>query len=74
MSFEKDDTVVLHDKHSEFDGETGTITQVMESMFGEATYTVSFDSGQEVGIAEDQLEAAEGDEDGSDEDAEADDA
>lgn len=59
MSFEKDDKVVLNDKHSEFDGETGTITQVMESMFGEATYTVSFEDGQEVGIAADQLEAAE---------------
>lgn len=59
MSFEKDDKVVLNDKHSEFDGETGTITQVMESMFGEATYTVSFDDGQEVGVAADQLEAAE---------------
>lgn len=62
MSFEKDDKVVLTDKHSEFDGETGTITQVMESMFGEATYTVSFDEGQEVGISADQLEAAEDDE------------
>lgn len=63
MSFEKDDKVVLNDKHSEFDGETGTVTQVMESMFGEATYTVSFDDGQEVGIAADQLEAADADED-----------
>ncbi|MFC7129712.1 DUF1918 domain-containing protein [Haloferax chudinovii] len=59
MSFEKDDAVVLHDKHSEFDGETGTVTQVIESMFGEPTYTISFDEGQEVGIAQDQLEAAD---------------
>ncbi|AFK18969.1 DUF1918 domain-containing protein [Haloferax mediterranei ATCC 33500] len=59
MSFEKDDKVVLNDKHSEFDGETGTVTQVIESMFGEPTYTISFDEGQEVGIAEDQLEAAD---------------
>jgi hypothetical protein len=58
MSFEKDDTVVLHDKHSEFDGEVGTVTQVMETMFGDATYTVSFDDGQETGVPEDQLEAA----------------
>lgn len=28
-------------------------------MFGEPTYTISFDEGQEVGIAEDQLEAAD---------------
>ncbi|RDI70724.1 DUF1918 domain-containing protein [Halopelagius longus] len=62
MSFEKEDTVVLHDKHSEFDGEVGTITQVVETMFGDPTYTVSFDDGQEVGISEDQLEAAEEDE------------
>ncbi|WP_101297809.1 DUF1918 domain-containing protein [Halegenticoccus soli] len=59
MSFEKDDKVVLHDKHSEFDGEVGTITQVMETMFGEATYTVSFDDGQETGIPADQLQAAD---------------
>ncbi|MFC6825879.1 DUF1918 domain-containing protein [Halopelagius fulvigenes] len=62
MSFEKEDTVVLHDKHSEFDGEVGTITQVVETMFGDPTYTVSFDDGQEVGISEDQLEAADEDE------------
>ncbi|MFD1645959.1 MULTISPECIES: DUF1918 domain-containing protein [Haloarchaeobius] len=67
MSFEEDDTVVLHDKHSEFDGETGTITQVMDTMFGDATYTVSFEDGQEQGIPEDQLEAAEADDDEDDE-------
>ncbi|WP_440989525.1 DUF1918 domain-containing protein [Haloarchaeobius baliensis] len=66
MSFEEDDTVVLHDKHSEFDGETGTITQVMDTMFGDATYTVSFEDGQEQGIPEDQLEAAEADDDDED--------
>ena len=67
MSFEKDDSVVLHDKHSEFDGEAGTVTQVMETMFGEATYTVSFDEGQETGVPADQLEAADED-DAADED------
>jgi len=60
MEFEEDDTVVLHDKHSEFDGQAGTITQVVETMFGDATYTISFDDGQEVGIAADQLEPAAG--------------
>jgi len=69
MSFEEDDTVVLHDEHSEYDGETGTITQVMETMFGDATYTVSFEDGQETGIAEDMLEDADGD-DMADDDAE----
>jgi len=59
MSFEKDDRVVLDDKHSEFDGETGTVTQVMETMFGDATYTVSFEDGQETGVPADQLEAAD---------------
>ncbi|MGM0604914.1 MAG: DUF1918 domain-containing protein [Halobacteriota archaeon] len=69
MSFEKDDSVVLADKHSEFDGETGTITQVVENMFGEATYTVSFEDGQEAGVPADALEIAP-DEDAEGEDAE----
>ncbi|EMA27329.1 hypothetical protein [Halobiforma nitratireducens] len=68
MSFEEDDQVVLHDEHSEFDGETGTITQTMESMFGDVTYTVSFEDGQEAGVPEDSLEAADEDE-SEDEDA-----
>ncbi|RKD95023.1 DUF1918 domain-containing protein [Halopiger aswanensis] len=67
MSFEEDDRVVLHDEHSEFDGETGTVTQTMESMFGDVTYTVSFEDGQETGIPEDALEAAEEDADDEDE-------
>ncbi len=62
MSFEEDDAVVLHDKHSEFDDEEGTVTQVMETMFGDATYTVSFEDGQETGVPEEQLEAVDGDE------------
>ena len=63
MSFEEDDQVELHDAHSEFDGERGTVTQVMETMFGDATYTVSFDVGQESGVSEDALEPAESDAD-----------
>ncbi|SEQ05120.1 DUF1918 domain-containing protein [Natrinema salaciae] len=63
MSFEEDDRVVLHDEHSEFDGETGTVTQTMESMFGDVTYTVSFDDGQETGVPEDDLEATDDDAD-----------
>jgi len=59
MSFEKDDTVMLHDKHSDYDGETGTITQVVDNMFGDATYTISFEDGQETGVPEDDLEAAD---------------
>jgi hypothetical protein len=59
MAFEEDDHVVLHDEHSEFDGEEGTITQVVENMFGDATYTVSFEEGQEQGVPEDNLESAE---------------
>jgi hypothetical protein len=69
MSFEEDDVVILHDKHSEYDGQQGTITQVMETMFGDATYTIQFEDGQEQGIPEDQLEAA-ADEDEADEDDE----
>ncbi len=59
MAFEEDDEVVLNDPHSEHDGEVGRVTQVMETMFGDETYTVSFESGQETGIPEDALEAAD---------------
>jgi hypothetical protein len=59
MSFEEDERVVLHDDHSEYDGETGTVTQVMETMFGDETYTVNFEEGQESGVSADALEAAE---------------
>ncbi|MFD1515386.1 DUF1918 domain-containing protein [Halomarina rubra] len=71
MAFDEDDTVVLNDKHSDYDGETGVVTQKVENMFGEATYTVSFDDGQEQGVPADALEAASDDED-ADEDADAD--
>ena len=79
MSFEEGDRVVLNDKHSEFDGDVGTVTQKMETMFGSATYTVGFDDGQEAGVPADALEAAgdedeaAGDEDEADADAEAED-
>jgi hypothetical protein len=63
MSFEEDDHVILHDEHSDYDGEEGQVTQVMETMFGDSTYTVSFEEGQETGIPEDSLEAAEGESD-----------
>lgn len=59
MSFEEGDEVVLHDDHSEHDGETGTITQVMETMFGDANYTVQFEEGQEAGVPEEALELVE---------------
>jgi len=59
MSFEKGDEVVLHDEHSEYDGEVGEITQVSETMFGDETYTISFEDGQEAGIPDDSLEAAD---------------
>ncbi|WP_132058527.1 DUF1918 domain-containing protein [Halorussus amylolyticus] len=62
MSFEEDDAVVLHDEHSEYDGQEGQVTQVMENMFGDSTYTVSFEDGQESGVPEDALEAAEDEE------------
>ncbi|PCR90336.1 DUF1918 domain-containing protein [Natrinema ejinorense] len=68
MSFEEDDKVVLHDEHSEFDGQIGTVSQTMESMFGDVTYTISFEDGQEAGVPEDALEAA----DDADVDADAD--
>jgi len=59
MSFEEDDRVRLHDEHSDYDGEVGTVTQVMETMFGDATYTVNFEDGQEAGVPADALEAVE---------------
>jgi hypothetical protein len=68
MSFEKGDVVVLNDEHSEFDGDEGEITQVMETMFGDPNYTIVFEEGQEAGIPEDQLELVE--EAGDDEDDE----
>jgi hypothetical protein len=68
--FEEDDRVVLTDEHSDFDGQTGTVTQVMETMFGDATYTVSFEDGQEQGIPADQLELAEDDADEAEDDEE----
>ena len=67
MSFEEGDKVVLHDVHSEFDGEVGTVSQVMETMFGDENYTVQFDDGQEAGVPEDALEAADEDEGDGDE-------
>ncbi|WP_058365855.1 hypothetical protein [Haloparvum sedimenti] len=62
MSFEEGDKVVFSDEHSDFDGEEGKITQKMETMFDDSTYTVSFDEGQEVGVSADQLEAVEDEE------------
>lgn len=62
MSFEEGDHVRLNDKHSEHDGQVGEITQVMETMFDDQTYTINFDDGQEAGVPPDQLEAVDEDE------------
>lgn len=59
MALEEGDMVVLHDPHSKFDGEEGTITRVVETMFGDLNYTIEFDEGEEAGIAEDYLELVE---------------
>jgi len=66
MAFEEDDHVILHDEHSDYDGEEGTVSQVVETMFGDENYTVTFEDGQEAGVPEDNLEAAP-DEDDTDE-------
>ena len=72
MSYEDGDRVVLHDEHSEYDGSVGTVSQVMETMFGDATYSVQFEDGQETGLSADQLEPAPEEEAPADEeDAEA---
>lgn len=70
MSYEEGDEVVFHDEHSEFDGDVGTVTQKMETMFGDATYTVNFEEGQEVGVAADQLDATAEPDDTDDEQTE----
>ncbi|MFC7072092.1 DUF1918 domain-containing protein [Halovenus rubra] len=67
MSFEKGDAVVLNDKHSDYDGEAGEITQVSETMFGDENYSISFEDGKEHGVPADSLEAA--DEEKTDDDA-----
>lgn len=59
MAFDEGDMVVLHDTHSKYDGEEGTITRVVETMFGDMNYTVEFDEGEEAGIAEDSLDLIE---------------
>ncbi|PSP68196.1 DUF1918 domain-containing protein [Halobacteriales archaeon QS_1_69_70] len=59
MGFEKGDAVVLRDEHSDHDGEVGEISQVSETMFGDNTYIVQFDEGQEAGIPAEALDAAE---------------
>ena len=59
MAFEEDDEVILHDEHSDYDGETGTITQVVDTMCGDANCAVSVDDGQEQGVPEDNLEVSE---------------
>ncbi|MFW5965753.1 MAG: DUF1918 domain-containing protein [Halodesulfurarchaeum sp.] len=59
MSFEEDDEVRLRDQHSEYDGEVGTVTQVVETMFGDENYTVTFEDGEETGVPQDHLEAVE---------------
>ena len=58
MSYEEGDRVVLHDEHSDFDGDVGTVTQVVETMFGDENYTIQFEDGQEMGVPEGALEAA----------------
>ena len=69
MAYEKGDSVVFHDKHSEHDGEVGEVTHVSETMFGDQTYIVQFEMGQEAGLPADALEAVEeesGADDGAD--------
>jgi len=67
MAFEEDDRVILHDEHSDYDGEEGTVSQVVETMFGDENYTVTFEDGQEAGVPEDNLEAAPEEDDADEE-------
>jgi translation initiation factor IF-1 len=59
MSFEEGDSVILHDEHSDYDGEEGEITQKIETMFGDANYIISFEDGKEQGVPEDNIEAVD---------------
>ena len=56
MVLKEGDKVILHDVHSKYDGETGTINGIMETMFGSSNYTIKFENGQESGIGEGALE------------------
>jgi hypothetical protein len=71
MELEKGDTVVLHDEHSNYDGETGEITRISETMFGDENYTVSFDDGKEPSVPEDSLELVDTEDDDEDEEVDA---
>jgi hypothetical protein len=71
MALEKGATVILHDEHSEYDGETGEITRVSETMFGDENYTVSFEDGKEPSVPEDSLELVDEEVDDEDEEVDA---
>ena len=56
MVLKEGDKVILRDVHSKYDGETGTINEIMETMFGSSNYNIKFENGQESGIGEGSLE------------------
>jgi hypothetical protein len=56
MVLKEGNRVILHDVHSKYDGETGTINGIMETMFGSSNYNIKFENGQENGIGEKSLE------------------
>ena len=43
MVLKEGDKVILRDVHSKYDGETGTINGIMETMFGSSNYNIKFD-------------------------------
>lgn len=56
MVLKEGDKVILRDVHSKYDGETGIINGIMETMFGSSNYNIKFEDGQESGIGEGALE------------------
>jgi len=56
MVLKDGDKVILRDVHSKYDGETGTINGIMETMFGSSNYNIKLENGKESGIGENSLE------------------
>lgn len=55
MEFEEGDRVIIRERFSDHDGETGRITSVLTTMFGDTRYVVEFEDGVETGVPGDKL-------------------
>ena len=59
MDLEKGDKVMLHDKHSKFDGKVGEITSISTTMFGDCRYSIDFIDEKKHGVPETAIETLE---------------